>query len=62
MRISTAFTRWIAVGYVIALVAIMPWQPRNPPMSAYGVVVLITLTFGFFGSAIVAIRNYRKGI
>ena len=62
MRISTALIRWIAVGYVIAIVAVMPWQPDNTPMSAYGLVVLITLTFGFFGSAIVAIRNYRKGI
>jgi len=62
MRTSTAFIRWIAVGYVIAIVAVMPWQPDNTPMSAYGLVVLITLTFGFLGSAIVAIRNYRKGI
>ena len=62
MRTSTAFIRWVAVGYIIAIVAVLPWQPDNTPMSAYGLIVLITLTFGFFGSAIVAIRNYRKGI
>jgi len=62
MRISTAFTRWLALGYLIAVVAVMPWQPDNTPMSAYLLIVLIALTFGFFGSAIVAIRNYRKGI
>ena len=61
MSIGTYARRWIAVGYAIAIVTILPWQPYNIPDHAYVLIIAVTLTIGLIGTTIVAVRNMRKG-